>query len=297
MAIPEAQLNTWSHQGSVTQSSGTYQTVRNALTAASAPYAGRAYDVFLQGSYGNDTNIYAESDVDTVIRLDAIYGYDLSGLPADQQAAFRQAFGPATYTFAEFKQGVATRLADAFGARNVSFGTKTFKIEPNGARRKTDVLACYQYRYYTRFVSHADYLYFPGVTFPTSSGEWIVNYPKLHSDNCTAKHQATNGWFKPTVRIFKNMRTRLVAGAQMADGVAPSYYIEGMLYNVPVNNFGPNYVTTFCNCLTWLINCDKSQLKCANGMHSLLGNSRVQWTEASMNLFLNGLARLWNDWR
>jgi hypothetical protein len=297
MAIPEAQLDTWSHQGSVTQSSGTYQTVRNALTAASAPYAGRTYDVFLQGSYGNDTNIYAESDVDTVIRLDAIYGYDLNGLPADQHAAFRQAFAPATYTFAEFKQGVATRLADAFGARNVSFGTKTFKIEPNGARRKTDVLACYQYRHYTRFVNQADYFYLPGVTFPTSSGEWIVNYPKLHSDNCIAKHQATNGWFKPTVRIFKNMRTRLVAGGQIADGVAPSYYIEGMLYNVPVNNFGSNYVTTFCNNLTWLINCDKSQLKCANGMHFLLGNSPVQWIAANMNSFLNGLAWLWNNWR
>ena len=79
MAIPEAQLDTWSHQGSVTQSSGTYQTMRNALIAPTAPYAGRAYDVFLQGSYGNDTNIYAESDVDTVIRLDAIFGYGLDG--------------------------------------------------------------------------------------------------------------------------------------------------------------------------------------------------------------------------
>lgn len=297
MAIPEAQLDTWSHQGSVTQSSGTYQTVRNALTAANAPYAGRAYDVFLQGSYGNYTNIYAESDVDTVIRLDAIYGYSLDGLPADQQAAFRQAFVPATYTFGEFKQGVATRLADAFGARNVSFGTKTFKIEPNGARRKADVLACYQYRYYTRFVSHADFLCFPGVIFPTSSGQWIINYPKLHSDNCTARHQATNEWFKPTVRIFKNMRTKLVTDGQLADGIAPSYYIECMLYNVPVNNFGPNHVTTFYNSLFWLINCDKSQLKCANGMYFLLGNSPVQWTQANMDLFLNSLTHLWNNWR
>lgn len=31
MAIPESQLETWSNRGSVTQSSGTYQTIRNAL--------------------------------------------------------------------------------------------------------------------------------------------------------------------------------------------------------------------------------------------------------------------------
>ena len=40
----------------------------DALHADDAPYAGKAYDTFLQGSYANDTNIYADSDVDIVIR-------------------------------------------------------------------------------------------------------------------------------------------------------------------------------------------------------------------------------------
>lgn len=69
MAIPESQLETWSKQGSVTQSSTTYQIIRNALLDAKAVYADKTFEVFLQGSYGNDTNIYAESDVDTVMRL------------------------------------------------------------------------------------------------------------------------------------------------------------------------------------------------------------------------------------
>ena len=69
MTIPESQLETWSHQGSVTQSSATYNTIKNVLKDADTPYAGKSYSVFLQGSYGNDTNIYAESDVDIVIKL------------------------------------------------------------------------------------------------------------------------------------------------------------------------------------------------------------------------------------
>jgi hypothetical protein len=113
MAIPESQFDTWSHQGSVTQSRDTYRTVRNALSTANAVYASRAYEVFLQGSYGNDTNIYAESDVDTVIRLDEIYGYDVNELPPEQQAPFRQAFTPASYSFADFKHGLRIRLSDA----------------------------------------------------------------------------------------------------------------------------------------------------------------------------------------
>ena len=69
MAIPEAQLDTWSHQGSIKQSSTTYATIRSALLAEGSAYANKETKVFLQGSYGNATNIYAESDVDVVIVL------------------------------------------------------------------------------------------------------------------------------------------------------------------------------------------------------------------------------------
>jgi len=41
MGIPESQLETWSHQGSVTQSSSTYETIKRALEAADAKYAGK----------------------------------------------------------------------------------------------------------------------------------------------------------------------------------------------------------------------------------------------------------------
>ena len=80
MAIPETQLDTWSKQGSVTQSQATYATVRNCLEANDAPYATRSKSIFLQGSYGNDTNIYADSDVDIVLCTDSMYYYDTSDL-------------------------------------------------------------------------------------------------------------------------------------------------------------------------------------------------------------------------
>jgi hypothetical protein len=67
MAIPESQLETWSHQGSVKQSRDTYATIKRTLEASDTKYADKDFEVFLQGSYGNDTNIYAESDVDVVI--------------------------------------------------------------------------------------------------------------------------------------------------------------------------------------------------------------------------------------
>lgn len=296
MPIPESQLDTWSHQGAVQQSSATYQTVRTALMDANAAYADQAFEVFLQGSYGNDTNIFAESDVDTVIRLDSIMRSDLSALPPDQQAAYHQAFSKATYTFDEFKSGVLTRLTNAFGASDVTPGNKAIKIKANGSRRNGDVVACYQFRRYIRFISLSDQEYVPGVIFPTTSSGEIRNYPKRHSDNCTAKHQATNTWFKPMVRIVKNMRSKLVDDGKITKDTAPSYYIEGMLWNVPNDKFGASYQDTFCNCIKWVLQTDRTKLKCANEQYWLLGESNVQWSTAKCDLFLNAIVQLWKEW-
>jgi hypothetical protein len=293
MALSESQLDTWSHQGSVQQSSSTYQTVRAALLDAKAAYGNKDFEVFLQGSYGNDTNIYAESDVDTVIRLDSIYGYDVSALPPEQLAAFQQSFSKANYTFDEFKTGVLTRLSNAFNKDNVTQGNKAIKIKANGSRRSADVVVCYQFRCYTRFFSLNDQAYATGVTFPTTSGQ-IINYPKWHSENCTAKHQATNSWFKPMVRIMKNMRSKLADDGKIAKDTAPSYYVEGMLWNVPNDKFGSSYVETFCNCINWLCQTDRSKLKCAHEQHALLGTSNVQWSANNCDMFLSAIIKLWN---
>jgi hypothetical protein len=92
MTIPLSELQKWSGQGSVTQSKNTYATVKAALEDRNATYKDRNFKVFLQGSYGNDTNIYAESDVDVVIRYDGVFFYDINQRPADEQAAFNAAY-------------------------------------------------------------------------------------------------------------------------------------------------------------------------------------------------------------
>src|SRR4051812_47716712 len=108
MTIPLAQLQTWSAQGSVTQSKNTYASIKGALEDARANYTEHNFKVFLQGSYGNDTNIYAESDVDVVVRYDGAFYHDIKERPADEQIAFHAAY-PAngTYAYNDFKQHVA----------------------------------------------------------------------------------------------------------------------------------------------------------------------------------------------
>ncbi len=299
MAIPESQLEIWSKQGSVTQSSTTYQIIRNALLDSKAVYADKSFEVFLQGSYGNDTNIYAESDVDTVMRLDSIFGYDISKLPPEQQAAFEQVFGePASYTFAEFKRGVVTRLTKAFGDDNVMPGNKAIKIKAGGSRRSADVVVCYQYKRYLRFNSLDDCEYVPGIIFPSMSDGYIKNYPKRHSENAIAKHQAANKKFKALVRIFKNMRGKLEADGLIEEGSAPSYFIEGLLYNVPNSNFSGKYAEMVFNSLKWLQETtDRTKFLCVNEQYYLLrNNSAVCWSVVNGEKFINAAIQLWNNW-
>ena len=91
--------------------------------------------MFLQGSYGNDTNVYAESDVDIVIRLDDCFYSDLTELTEDDKSAYRSAFPDATYTHVDFKHDVLCHEA-VRGA--VTAGDKAIAIEAAAhAERRT----------------------------------------------------------------------------------------------------------------------------------------------------------------
>ncbi len=226
MPIPESQLETRSHQGSITQSSNTYNSIKNILEASTTPYASKNFQVFLQGSYGNDTNIYAESDVDIVIRLDDCFQSDLTQLTEDEKAAYKSAFRDATYTHVDFKQDVLSVLTNQYGD-TVTAGDKAIAINANGSRRKADVIVAIQFRRYFNFRSSSDAEYVEGICFFNAAGERISNYPKQHSANLTTKHQASSKWLKPIARVFKNMRSRMIDDGLIKAGIAPSYYIEG----------------------------------------------------------------------
>lgn len=296
MAIPEAQLDTWSHQGSITQSSSTYQTVRRALLADDSGYADQSFDVFLQGSYGNNTNIYSESDVDIVICLNSLFRYDTADLSVSERQAYGVYVSPPTYTFSEFKTAVTTQLRSYFGADAVTIGDKALKIKSNNNRRSSDVVVCYEYRRYKSFNSSQTNDYIPGIVFPTGSGD-VINYPKQHSANLTVQHQATSNMLKPMVRILKNMRSRLVTVGLIADRVAPSYYVEGLFYNVSTDQYvSTSFGNTWCNGINWLMKSDPSKLVCANQQYYLLGNLNVQWASGKYSEFVNALVSYWNNW-
>ena len=295
MAIPESQLDTWSKLGSITQSAQTYEMIRSVLEDPSAPYYPRDYSVFLQGSYGNHTNVYRESDVDIVIRLNQTYYADIGRLSGGAKANYDRAFVPADVDWSQFRGEVFKWLQKKY-ASDVELGNKAIFVRGNGTRRDADVIVCCNFRRYREGSSGDDDEYDEGICF-WNDGTRIENFPKQHSANLIVKHQATNNWLKPVIRVYKNMRNRMLSDKVLKEGVAPSYFIEGMLSNVPDGKFGESFDASFVNSYNWLIKADESKLVTASGLHWLVRDGTpTSLSSANFNEYLGAAGNYWKDW-
>lgn len=293
MPIAESQLETWSHQGSVTQSANTYQSIKRVLLDPSAPYASRSFEVFLQGSYGNETNIYADSDVDIIMCLSSTYYENIDALSPDDKLRRDADWTPATYDLSDFKREVTAWLANNFDT-GVNPSGKAILVPGNGGRRDADVLSCAEFRRYRAYSRPFSVDYEKGICFWPPGKALIDNYPKQHAANLTDKHQRTGGWVKPVVRIFKNWRNAMVRDGFLAAGVAPSYFLEGMLWNVPDQLFGRSWQDCCANALAWLRAADRSELSCANDLHWLVREGpSTCWSPSAFEAFLYAAERHW----
>jgi hypothetical protein len=250
-------------------------------------------EVFLQGSYGNDTNVWADSDVDIVLKHTGAYYRDLSQLPKDQQTRYENEHsGNASYGYEPFKADAEAYIKRLYN--RVQVGKKAVFVPGNNGRRNADILVCQQSRRYTSY-EPGKIGYHEGVTF-FSGGNRIDNFPKQHCANLTSKHQATKSNFKPMVRLFKSMRNAMIEKGLLAEGVAPSYFIEGMLWSVPNDKFTGDYRDMWVACFNWIVTADETKLACANDLYWLIReNSAVCWPSANFHRFAAALKQYWES--
>ena len=188
MAIAEAQLETWAQQGKTGQFTDTYKSIRGNLLDGSAPYPVDDVEVFLQGSYGNDTNVWADSDVDIVLSTPAPIYHDLSQFPQDQQNAIRErasrecvirlrrsskrmpkaTSSGSTTAYRSARRRPRSRATTAAGTRISSSASSSDAILVR-ARHTSGTMKAWR----------------------SSQRHRIDNFPKQHSANLTSKHQAT----------------------------------------------------------------------------------------------------------
>ena len=174
MAIPESQLETWANQGAITTAKATADSVKNALNSYGPD--GVDFEVYLQGSYKNSTNIRGDSDVDVVAQLNSTF---YSNLSEDQKRTL--GITPASYGWSNFRADILKALKNYYGQNEIIEGNKTLKLKAGNGRLPADIVVCSQYRKY-RTVNDDDYI--GGMCFWTKNEDRrIVNYSKVHYDN------------------------------------------------------------------------------------------------------------------
>jgi len=299
VSIPESQLATWSHQGAITTSKATRASIYTALTN-DRRLKDRTIDVYLQGSYRNDTNIRGESDVDVVVQLNDVCIADASHLSPVEAERHARASSKATYGWKDFRADVLSALQSYYGAKNVNPGNKSLQLKAASGRLTADIVPALQYRRYQRFISVENQSYIEGIWFQAQKDRRaIINFPKQHYDNGVNKNARgqTDGRFKPAVRIFKNARSYLIDHGKISGDLAPSYFIQCLLYNVPNRQFAPTYQDTYCNLLNWLSTAPLEKFRCQNEQLSLFGDTPEQWSIVSARAFIKALAELWKGWK
>jgi len=299
VSIPTSQLETWSNPGADDSAMKTYNRVKNVLTADdSIPQEkGKDFEVYLQGSYKNSTNIYADSDVDLVIQLNSTWRRNLSRLSAIQTSKYKENFSSASYGLDDFHDDVVSTLRSYYGWSAVTVEDRALVLDSDSLPLTADIVVCLQYRRYNQFNSKYDQDYDEGIIFQDkSTDEEIISYPKIHYENGAAMNQSVYGRFRETIRIFKNARSYLVSKGEISDELAPSYCIECLLYNVPSGKYKNDYQERYVEIVNWLVETQLSEFDCQNEIQNLFGSDSTQWSTSGAVSFIAQLVDLWNNW-
>ena len=276
MPIPESTLSRWSHHQASTAFKQAHVPIREALDAHQG-LSQFKYEVFLQGSYKNDTNLGGDSDVDVVIRLASKLKPRVVALSGEQL----QEDGSHRFVlerWQSFRDHALKAMRARFG-KAVKSGRKTLKLPKGKIPADADLVVTLSYK--------------EGIAFYLPDEErWVVSFPQQHHLQGLKKEKAANDRFKRTVRMFKAARNQLVSKRMLTKDDAPSYFIECLLYNVPDHLFEQKLAPTYTGILDWLKTAKLTDFQCQNGLVPLFGPQPEQWSVKKARAFVKALQEL-----
>ncbi len=291
VGISESQLIAWSNQGATTSSAATYDSIKAALENHHWP-TGMESLVYLQGSYPNATNIRGTSDVDVVVEMTSMFYSDLT----EEEKRARN-LNTSNTTYDDFRREVVKALTAYYGTASVdASGPNAISVAASGSRLKADVLPAVTYREYNHGYTPAD-----GIKFWNQhTQEPKINFPKIHIANGQAKNQnGTNQRYKPSVRMIKNARERIIGNSDELRTRYPSYFVECLLFNVPDNHFVTSCEATYANVVNFLhpalTDARGPKFTAQNRQRYLFGPESTQWSLAHAQAFVADLITLWKN--
>lgn len=226
------------------------------------------YEIFLQGSYANNTNVKQNSDVDICVMYKNVFRYEMpEGYSLDSK------YSDATFTYMELRNNIKQALIKKFGSDRVVDKNKSIRILSNTYTTDADVVVAFQYRYYINQDSYKE-----GIAYTALDGTNVVNYPKIHIENGNKKNTLANHMYKKMVRIFKKIMYNMQDDNVLASKVIKGFVLECMCYNYPNDKLYQHIETKYTDNLKNMIN-------------YYLDNSMNLWKEVNEIKWLFGIEK------
>lgn len=226
----------WERPASVTEE-GTIERAQAHVIEAIANnrwLADQGVEILPQGSYHNSTNVRQEADIDLrAVHPNLKIDYDPLVVREYADRALGYSDGlTVTEIFNGMREQLSADLSRAFGARNVTPGTKAFRIKGiTGSRAEVDVVPVIRYNYVIWLADQNRYRALEGIAIYSTEGKWTLNFPEQHNANGIAKRTNTAHRFKRVVRIMKRLRSDMEDAGLLTVRV-PSFLVECLVYRV-----------------------------------------------------------------
>lgn len=220
----EETLQGWTGPSSDTEQDKQERTermVREAIAAHSA-FDDCSLTVYAKGSYANNTNVRADSDVDIAVQChEAEYW-------SEAKTGMHPTVTPYTgiWTPSKLRTEVGAALRTKFPNQVDDSGSTAFTVRSSSARVDADVVPCFDYRYYFSSGGSRE-----GTRIVTKANRHFENYPDQQLENGKTKNASTKTFYKQAVRVLKRVENAMLDAKVHRE--VPSFFVECLAYNCP----------------------------------------------------------------
>ena len=294
MKYSEQTLQSWTAPASDTEKQkqdNAYSMIKSAIDEC-AELEELTIEVFVQGSYANNTNIRVDSDVDVCVMLKSTFFTEYPDGKNDGDYGFYKG----TILYEEYKRRVKKAIVSKFGAENVTTGNKSIKIRSNSYRVNADVVVAFLLKNFRVLNSTRPDKYIEGIRFNALDGTVVTNYPKEHIKNGIEKNNRTNHKFKYLTRIFKRIRSKMIDDRVINGDTISSFLVECLIWNIPSSIITENerWTETVKKSIQYIykaIREGKAKDWTEISQYLSLFNNKRKWTIMDVKIFLG---RMWN---
>lgn len=198
----------------------TERMIRQAIDAHT-PFNDCNLKVYAKGSYANNTNVRADSDVDIAVECTEAEYWD------ESKPGFHTPRGryEGIWTPAKLRTELVAALKATFTGQVDDTGSTAIMINSGSARVDADVVPCFSYCYYFESTTRQ------GTKIFKTDGTSLVNYPAQQLEYGIAKNKRTGYAYKKGVRLLKRIENAMAEDGTFRE--LPSFFIECLVFNCP----------------------------------------------------------------